>query len=171
MAQPIRFNAPTAKPSDLLRARLEHAPEEHAAAVLAAYDILQQLHDRGVLDFVKSGLAASDELLDTMVGTVNTPESVRALRNLLFWRGVLGRIEPEWFQGIFQAVPDALAVVTRQRDQPVSLWKTLRRAFSRDSLRGLMAAVDLLENFGRHLNSPAAATQSGPSARHPPGPA
>jgi uncharacterized protein YjgD (DUF1641 family) len=151
MAQPIPFNVATVNPVDALRARLEHAPEEHAAAVLAAYDLLQELHDRGVLDFVKSGLAASDELLDTLVGSVNTPEAVRALRNLLLWRGVLGRIEPEWFQGIFQAVPDALAVVTKQRDQPVSLWKTLRRAFSKDSLRGLMAAVALLESFGRHL--------------------
>ena len=84
---------------------------------------------------------------------MNTPEAVRAVRNLLFWRSVLGRIEPEWFQGIFQAVPDGLAVATAQRDEPVSLWRVLRRAISKDSLRGLTAAVDFLESFGRHLNS------------------
>jgi hypothetical protein len=70
----------------------------------------------------------------------------------MFWRQVLGRIEPTWFQGIFQAIPDGLATATAQRDEPVSVWKVLRRAMSKDSLRGLAAAVDFLESFGRHLH-------------------
>ena len=69
----------------------------------------------------------------------------------MFWRQVLGRIEPEWFQGIFQAIPDGLATATARRDEPVRLWKLLRRAMSKDSLRGLLAGVDFLESFGRHL--------------------
>jgi uncharacterized protein YjgD (DUF1641 family) len=153
MAQPVPFHVTPPNPRELLRARLDSAPEEHAAAVLAAYDLLQELYDRGVLEVITSCLAAGDELLATAVDGVNTPESVRAIRNLLFWRGVLGRIEPEGFQGIFQAIPDGLAVATAQRDEPVSLWKVLRRALSKDSLRGLTAAVDFLESFGRHLNS------------------
>jgi len=153
MAQPVPFHVAPRNAHERLRARLETAPDEHAAAVLAAYDILQELHDRGILDLVKSGLAASDELLEMLVAGVNTPETVRAIRNLLFWRGVLGRIEPEGFQGIFQAIPDALTMATAQRDEPLGLWKILRRAVSRDSLRGLTAAVDFLESFGRHLNS------------------
>jgi uncharacterized protein YjgD (DUF1641 family) len=153
MAQPVPFHVTPRSSVDVLRDRLARAPEEHADAVLAAYDILQELHDRGVLEVVKSGLAASDELLGTLVNGVNTPEAVRAVRNLLFWRSVLGRIEPEWFQGIFQSIPDGLALATAQRDEPVGLWKVLRRAISKDSLRGLTAAVDFLESFGRHLNS------------------
>jgi uncharacterized protein YjgD (DUF1641 family) len=152
MAEPVPFHAAPRNAHAQLRARLETAPEEHAAALLAACDILQELHDRGILDLVKSGLASSDELLEMLVDGVNTPETIRAIRNLLFWRGVLGQIEPEGFQGIFQAIPDALTVATARRDQPLSLWKILRRAVSKDSLRGLTAAVDLLESFGRHLN-------------------
>jgi uncharacterized protein YjgD (DUF1641 family) len=153
MAQPVPFHVTPPNPIALLQARLESAPQEHAAAVLAAYDVLQELYDRGVLDVVRSALAAGDELLATTVNGVSSPEAVRAVRNLLFWRSVLGRIEPEWFQGIFQAIPDGLAVATAQRDEPLSFWKVLRRALSRDSLRGLTAAVDFLESFGRHLNS------------------
>jgi uncharacterized protein YjgD (DUF1641 family) len=153
MAQPVPFHVTPRSSVDVLRDRLARAPEEHADAVLAAYDILQELHDRGVLEVVKSGLAASDEILGTLVDGVNTPEAVRAVRNLLFWRSVLGRIEPEWFQGIFQAIPDGVALATARRDEPVGLWKVLRRAISKDSLRGLTAAVDFLESFGRHLDS------------------
>ena len=153
MAQPIPFHAPGIDKREALRARLEQAPEKHAEAILAAYDLLQALHDRGILDVATSALRASDELLDQVVEAANTPEAIRALRNLMFWRQVLGRIEPAWFQGIFQAIPDGLATATAQRDEPVSLWKLLRRTVSKNSLRGLAAAVDFLESFGRHLHS------------------
>lgn len=151
MAQPIPFHAPPPDPRALLRERLERAPEEHAEAVLAAYDLLQELHDRGILDVARSALAASDELLEKAVEGVNTPGTIRALRNLMFWQGILGSIEPKWFKGLTQAIPDGLAIATAERDEPVRVWKLLRRALSKDSLRGLAAAVDFLENFGRHL--------------------
>jgi uncharacterized protein YjgD (DUF1641 family) len=152
MAQPIRFNAPSVDPRLVLRERLERAPEEHADAILAAYDILQALHDRGILDVTRSALAASDELLEKVVDGVNTPAAIRALRNLIFWQGILGSIEPKWFKGLVEAVPEGLETATAERDQPVRLWTLLRRALSKDSLRGLAAGVDFLESFGRHLH-------------------
>lgn len=153
MAQPIAFHTAPRDPREALRARLERAPADHAEAVLAAFDLLQQLHERGILDVVRSGLAAGDELVDKVVDIADTPEAVRALRNLLFWQQVLGRIEPEWFQGIFQAIPDGLAKASAQRDERVTLWKIVRQAMGKDSLRGLAAAVDFLESFGRRLHS------------------
>jgi uncharacterized protein YjgD (DUF1641 family) len=153
MAQPIRFTVPPPDPRVVLRERLERAPEEHAEAVLAAYALLQTLHDRGILDVTTSALAASDELLEKVVDGVNTPGSIRALRNLLFWQGILGSIEPKWFKGLVQAIPEGLAVATAERNEPIRIWTLLRRAVSRDSLRGLAAGVDFLERFGRHLHT------------------
>jgi hypothetical protein len=77
----------------------------------------------------------------------------RAIRNLLFWRRILGSIEPEWFQGIFQAIPEGITQATAERDQPVRLFGLLRRAVSKDSLRGPAAAIDFLQAFGRNLHS------------------
>jgi uncharacterized protein YjgD (DUF1641 family) len=159
MAQPIPFHVPAIDKRDVLRNRLEQAPENHAEAILAAYDLLQALHDRGVLDVTTSALRASDELLEKLVDTANTPDAIRAIRNLMFWRQVLGRIEPAWFQGIFQAIPDGLATATAERDEPVSLWRLLRRAMSKDTLRGLAAGIDFLESFGRHLHMLEASTE------------
>jgi uncharacterized protein YjgD (DUF1641 family) len=153
MAQPIRFTVPPPDPRVVLRERLERAPDEHAEAVLAAYDLLQALHDHGILDVTRSALAASDELLEKVVGGVNTPGAIRALRNLVFWQGILGSIEPKWFKGLVQAIPEGLAVATAERDDPVRLWRLLRKALSKDSLRGLAAGVDFLERFGRHLHT------------------
>jgi uncharacterized protein YjgD (DUF1641 family) len=152
MAQPIPLEMPPRSPRAELRSRLEQAPEEHAEAVLAAYEVLQELHKHGVLEIMRGALAASDEILEKVVDNVKTPEAIRAIRNLLFLRRILGSIEPEWFQGIFQAIPEGIAQATAKRDQPVSLFGLLRRALSKDSLRGLFAAVDFLQAFGRHLH-------------------
>ncbi len=153
MAQPIPLEIPPRNPRAELRARLEQAPEEHAEAVLAAYEVLQELHNRGVLDIMRGFLAASDDILEKVVDNIRTPEAIRAIRNLLFWRQILGSIEPEWFKGIFQAIPEGIAEATAERVQPVSFFRLLRRLTSKDSLRGLTAAVDFLQAFGRHLHS------------------
>jgi uncharacterized protein YjgD (DUF1641 family) len=153
MAQPIPLEVPPQNPRAELRSRLEQAPEEHAEAVLSAYEVLQQLHERGVLEVMRGALAASDEILEKIVENARTPEAIRAIRNLLFWRRILGSIEPEWFRGIFQAFPEGIAQATAERDQPVGLFGLLRRAISKDSLRGLAAAIAFLQAFGRHLHS------------------
>ena len=132
---------------------MEQAPEEHAEAVLAAYEVLQELHNRGVLEIMRGALAASDDILEKIVDNARTPEAIRAIRNLLFWRQILGSIEPDWFKGIFQAIPEGIAQATAERDQPVSVFGVLRRLTSKDSLRGLAAAIDFLQAFGRHLHS------------------
>jgi uncharacterized protein YjgD (DUF1641 family) len=153
MAQAIPLEIPPRNPRAELRARLEQAPEEHAEAVLAAYEVLQELHNRGMLEIMRGALAASDEILEKVVDAARTPEAIRAIRNLLFWRHILGSIEPEWFKGIFQAIPEGIAQATAGRDQPVRFLGLLRRAISKDSLRGLAAALDFLQAFGRHLHS------------------
>jgi len=159
MAQPIRFTAPPIDTRAVLRAKVAQAPDAHAEAILAAYDLLQALHDRGILDTATSALRASDELLEKVVDNANTPEAIRALRNLVFWQKILGSIEPQWFKGLFQAIPDGLATATAERHEPVRLWKLLRRAMTKDSLRGLAAGIDFLESFGRHLHLLEASTQ------------
>ena len=50
MAKPILLDAPNRDPKVELRHRLENAPAEHAEALLAAYEVLQGLHDRGLLE-------------------------------------------------------------------------------------------------------------------------
>jgi uncharacterized protein YjgD (DUF1641 family) len=153
MAQPIPLEIPPRNPRAELRSRLEQAPEEHAEAVLAAYEVLQELHNRGVLEIMRGALAASDEILETVVDDVRTPEAIRAVRNLLFWRRILGSIEPEWFKGIFKAIPEGIAEATAEIEKPVGLFTLLRRLTTKDSRRGLAAAIDFLQAFGRHLQS------------------
>jgi len=153
MAVPIALETSPRDPAAELRSRLENAPAEHAEALLAGYEVLQALHEQGVFEVLRGALDAKDEILDSVVAAADTPEAIRAIRNLLFWRRILGSIEPEWFKGLFQAIPEGIAQATAERDKPVGLWQVLRRIRSKDSLRAMAAAVDFLEAFGRHLHS------------------
>src|ERR1700757_203130 len=136
MARPIPLEIPPRNPRAELRSRLEQAPEEHAEAVLAAYEVLQELHNRGVLEIMRGALAASDEILEKVVDNARTPEAIRAIRNLLFWRHILGSIEPEWFRGIFQAIPEGIAEATAEREKPIGLFTFLRRLTHKESPPG-----------------------------------
>jgi uncharacterized protein YjgD (DUF1641 family) len=167
MAQPIPLEIQPRNPRAELLSRLEQAPEEHAEAILATYEVLQQLHERGVLEIMRGGLAASDEILEKVVDGAKTPEGIRAIRNLLFFGRILGNIEPEWFEGIFKAIPEGIAQVTADRGQRVSLFGLLRRLTSKDSLRGLFAAVDFLQAFGRHLQVLNTYVRSGSESQRP----
>ena len=153
MAQPIPLEIPPRNPRAVLQSRLENAPEEHAEAVLAAYEVLQELHNRGVLEIMRGALAASDELLEKVVDNAKTPDAIRTIRNLFLLQRILGSIDPEWFEGITRAIPEGIAQATAERDQPVSLFRLLRRLASKDSLRGLATAVNFLQAVGRHVRS------------------
>jgi len=75
-----------------------------------------------------------------------TPEAIRAIRNLLFWRRILGSSSRTGSRDL-QAIPEGIAQATAERDQPVSLFGLLRRAISKDSLRGLAAAIDFFASL------------------------
>src|SRR5439155_14820874 len=52
MAQPIPLQMPARDPRVELQVRLQNAPLQHAEALLSGYELLQRLHDRGVLDLL-----------------------------------------------------------------------------------------------------------------------
>jgi uncharacterized protein YjgD (DUF1641 family) len=153
MARPIPFELSRRDPREELKSRLHNAPVEHAEAVLSAYEVIQGLHDRGMLDLVRGALSASDRLLEIAVDEVRSPEGVRAFRNLLLLAKVLGTIQPEWLRDFTLAIPKALAQANAEQVRPPGLIKLLSTFSNRDFRRGLAAFNDLLVAFGKNLSS------------------
>lgn len=151
MAQPIPLEVAPRNVRGELRSRLERAPDEHAEAILAAYELLREMHSQGVLEMARGALNARDQIMQTLAVDASSPEAVRAIRNLLFWRRILGSIEPQCFQAIFEAIPEGIAQATAKRKQPVTIFGLMRRVFSRESLRAAAAAIDFMQWFGRRL--------------------
>ena len=152
MATPISLDLPPYDPRLALQERLQQAPADHAEAMLAAYDVLQGLHDSGLLDLVRGMLESKDEVLGAAVQAAGSAQSVRGIRNLLLLIELLGRIEPEVLQAFTRTAPIAMKKIVEQPEHP-SLWRLLKDFFWNRNFRRGMAAVNImLETLGRTLN-------------------
>lgn len=79
MARPIPLELPKRDPREELRSRLEQAPLDHAEAVLASFEVLQGLHNQGVLELLRGVLGGGDKILEIVVEATKTPEAVRGI--------------------------------------------------------------------------------------------
>jgi uncharacterized protein YjgD (DUF1641 family) len=149
MAQPILLNIPPRDPREVLYRRLEEAPQEHAEALLAAYDVLQGLHDRGALELIKGALGSSDKVLQILVDAGNTPEVIRGIRNLMILAKIFDAIEPELLEGLERAAPEGLAAA--KKTEPLGFLALMKKLFSRDTRRVMSVAACVLESFGKSL--------------------
>ena len=153
MSQPIRLDFPARDALSELQTRLQNAPVQHAEALLSGYDLLQRLHDRGVLDLLRGGLGSSDKVLSIVVDAAKTPEAINATRNLLILSKVVFMLEPALLENIVTAVPNSLAQAREQK--PLSLWQMFKKMCGQDTRRALSAMLGLLESFGKSLGSAA----------------
>lgn len=151
MAQPIPFHLAPRDPRDGLNSRLQQAPLEHAEAVLAGYEVLQGLHDRGVLELMRGALGGGDKILEQLVAVASGPESIRATRNLVLLVTTLGEIEPARLSDLTRAIPRALVQANAEESKPPGLFKLMSTFGNKDFRRGLAAFNDLLVAFGKNL--------------------
>ena len=152
MARPISFKPVTVDfKADLVR-RLEDAPEEHAAALLAGYNVLQAAHDEGLLDILHGMIASKDTIISTLARYAAQPEGVTGIRNLLTAAKILTELDPEVLDHVSRAVTRATADYKLEQ-KPPSLFQLAKRANSEDSRRGLSFMTLILSSLGRSLKS------------------
>ena len=149
MAQPIPLEMAPRDPRRELHCRLQNAPIEHAEALLAAYEVLQGLHDRGVLDLLRGALGAGDKIVEEAVQLSNSPESIQAIRNTVILVKTLGAVDPELLNAFVGAIPGALAEA--KTCKPPGFWKILKQFRGKDLRRGLAMVNSFLEGFGRNI--------------------
>ena len=141
---------PARDPRAELQARLQNAPLEHAEALLSAYEVLQGLHDRGVLDLFRGALG-SDRVLEIVVDATKTPESIRGIRNMIILAKIFGTIDPELVEAFARSLPEAIALTKARKSRPPGFWGILKKFRNRNFRRGLVLVNSMLEAFGRNL--------------------
>ncbi|HET6862909.1 MAG TPA: hypothetical protein VFH91_07665, partial [Pyrinomonadaceae bacterium] len=67
MAQPIPLDVSPRNPQRELELKLSRAPEKYAEATLAGYELLQALHDEGVLEALRSTVGGGAKILEQAV--------------------------------------------------------------------------------------------------------
>jgi hypothetical protein len=75
--------------------RVEQTPVKHTVALLAAYDILQRMHEEGLLDLINGLLSAVDAVVNHAVDVVSSKQMMTALRKALIFSNLLSSIDPD----------------------------------------------------------------------------
>jgi uncharacterized protein YjgD (DUF1641 family) len=142
MATVVDFRTFTPKDSreDLVR-RLQEAPTEHTEALLASYDLLQRLHEKGIIDLLSGLLSAGDTVVERVADVISSKEVVTALRLALTFVNLLRVIDPD----------ELHSVISNAGKETPSLLTIGKQATSKDARRGMAAAVGLLAVFGAAL--------------------
>jgi uncharacterized protein YjgD (DUF1641 family) len=152
MAKPLVFKPVTVDFKADLLGRLEKAPKEHVAALLAAYDVLEAAYDEGLLDILHGMIESKDTIISTLARYASQPEGVTGIRNLLTAAKILTDLDPEVLDHVSKAMAQA-ATEYKLEPKPPSLFQLAKRANSEDSRRGLSFMTLILSSLGKSLKS------------------
>ena len=140
VAVDFRRFEPVDSRDDLLR-KLKAAPAEHAEAILAAYQVLEKLHEKDVLSTLNGLLGAKDMVVDRLADVVSSAEMINLLRLALIAGNLMKEINPN----------DLHVVLKEAEQKPPSFFQIVRRMTSKDARRALGAFGSVLNIFGAAL--------------------
>ncbi|HEX4140665.1 MAG TPA: hypothetical protein VHY09_09980 [Candidatus Methylacidiphilales bacterium] len=149
MAQPVLLKIPPQDPREVLRRRVENAPLEHAEAVLALFDVVQELHDKGLLEIAKGALGSGEKVMKVAVDAANSPEVIQAIRNFMILSKLFASLDPRLLEHLAKAVPKAL--VEAKKDKPPGLFSLLGMLTSQDTRRILGITTHVAQSLGHDL--------------------
>jgi uncharacterized protein YjgD (DUF1641 family) len=147
MANPISFVPKAVDPKLELQRRLSAAPNEHAEALLVAFDLLEEAHRQGVLDAIQGAIGAKDTIIASLAAYSAEPMSIHAIRNLLALGKILGTLEPEPLSRISKAI-FAAAEDRKAEKEPPSIWQLFKRLRTPEARRGLSLITRMLGAVG-----------------------
>ena len=148
MANPISFRPKVVDPKLELQRRLESAPNDHAEALLVAYDLLEEAHRQGILDALHGAIGAKNTIVGLIAKYSAEPVSVNAIRNLLALGKVLGTLEPEPLSQLSKEMAAAMQT-HKSEENPPSLWQLYKRVRTPEARRGLSFMTLMLGAIGR----------------------
>ena len=141
MAQAVDFRKFTPQNSreDLLR-RIREAPADHADALLAAFALLQKLHDAGLLSLASGLISAGSTIIDRLADVADSPQAVTALRTTLILGSVLNTLDA-----------DELHKAMQVEEKDASLLRILKGLTTKESRQVVMIGVNLMNVIGKAL--------------------
>jgi uncharacterized protein YjgD (DUF1641 family) len=149
MAEAIPFYNAHYDRREILFHKLQNAPKEHVEALLDSYEILQLLHDKGLLEVTKGLLGSGEKVLEVLTKTMTTEEAIALFRNLTVLVKILGGINPEILEDVQHALSKSVDQA-RQHRSP-GFFSILTKLFSPGTLRFVGTAAVVMNVLGRNL--------------------
>lgn len=151
MAVPLTFKPDPIDPKKELMNRLEEAPREHAEALLAAWDLLEASHQKGILDLAQGLIGGRDIIAGKLAEGMNSPDGINVVRNMIALGRILASIDPEMLYKLSRALDRN---PPRVQEKPPSLLALFRQFRGEDTRRGLAYGLDVLAAVGAATREP-----------------
>lgn len=141
MAQAVAFRKFTPENSreDLAR-RIREAPADHAEAILAGFELLEKLHDAGLLSLASGVISAGNTIIDRVADVADSQQAVVALRAGLIFGSILNTLDA-----------DELHKAMQVQKNDASLFRILKGLTTKESRQVAMIGVNLLNVIGKAL--------------------
>jgi hypothetical protein len=141
MAQAVDFRkfTPANSREDLAR-QIREAPSEHAEAILAAFALLEKLHDAGLLSLASGLISAGSTIIDRLADVVDSPQAIAALRTALIFGSILNTLDP-----------DELHKAMQVEEKDASLLRIIRGLTTKESRQMAIIGVNLMNVIGKAL--------------------
>jgi len=139
MANPARFEqfTPANSRQDLLR-RLETAPEEHVEALLASYELLQRMHEEGLIDLANGMLSTGGVVMRRLADVMKSREGAFAFHAIFMLTNLLRVMD----------LGELHLLLSGARVPSTSFVGLGRKLVSSDVRAGLATSIGLLKIFG-----------------------
>lgn len=137
---------------DELQSRLDAAPLEHAAAMLALWELLEAAHDKQLIEAARGAIAAGDTIVNKLAAAAANPGAIKGMRNLVLLTEMLGSLDPETLHQVVKALPNSLAQENPQAQRPASFWQIFRQLTSADARRALGFFSSMAVALGKALD-------------------
>jgi uncharacterized protein YjgD (DUF1641 family) len=146
---PIPADNQTGAKDELLR-KLDAAPLEHAAALLALWDLLEAAHEKQLLELAHGAISGGDAIIAKLAHAAASPAAIQGTRNLIMLAEMLGSLDSDVLHQVVKALPHALQQAHAQAAAPTppSLWATLRQLTSSDARRALIMLAGMAAALG-----------------------
>jgi uncharacterized protein YjgD (DUF1641 family) len=154
MAAPLAFKPQPVDVQKELMQRVQSAPQDHAEALLAAWDLLEASHEKGILDMAQGLVGGRDIIAGKLAEAANTPDGINAVRNLLALGRIVASLDPEMLYKVSRALDRNPPRVRTAEEKPPSLLSLFRQFRAEDTRRGLAYGLDLLAVVGAATREP-----------------
>ena len=148
MAAPLAFKPEPVDPSKELMRRVQEAPREHAEALLAAWDLLEASHEKGILDLAQGLIGGRDIIAGKLAEAANSPDGINVARNLIALGRIAASIDPDMLYKVSRALDRNPPRIAGPQDKAPTLLSLFRQFRAEDTRRGLAYGLDILAAVG-----------------------
>ncbi|MBU8908680.1 DUF1641 domain-containing protein [Desertibacillus haloalkaliphilus] len=123
-------------------------------SLMTFMEIIEELHEAGILDMVKGLLRTRDKVGALAVEQMNQPTMHRVIRNGTSAFQFLGRMDPDQLEQMLNGVSQGLDKTADRtgRQEPIGLWGMVKQMRDPDVNASMTTLLGFLQGMGQEFN-------------------